>query len=150
VPLEIRTVSPEWEQPLGDFFKAIGISCEEYFHPHAFTEEFAKALVQYCGKDLYYLLVDGKTVLAYGILRGWDQGYEIPSLGIVVLPEAQGGKLGELMMHFLHGAARRKGARQVRLKVYRSNASARNLYRKLGYRFDPIEEEGQLVGRLDL
>jgi len=88
--------------------------------------------------------------LAYGILRGWDQGYEIPSLGIAVHPEARGGKLGELMMHFLHSAARRKGARQVRLKVYGKNVSARNLYIKLGYKFDTVEEGGQLVGRLKL
>jgi ribosomal protein S18 acetylase RimI-like enzyme len=150
VALEIRFVSPEWEQPLAEFFTAIRMSGEQYFHPHPFTDESAKTLAHYCGKDLYYLLLDGRTVLAYGILRGWDQGYEIPSLGIAVHPEARGGKLGELMMHFLHSAARRKGARQVRLKVYGGNVSARNLYIKLGYRFDSVEEEGQLVGRLEL
>ena len=148
--LEIRIVNPEWEQPLAEFFAAIRMSGEQYFHPHPFTDESAKTLAQYSGRDLYYLLVDGNTVLAYGILRGWDQGFEVPSLGIAVRPEARGGKLGELMMHLLHNAARRNGARQVRLKVYSGNTAARNLYSKLGYTFDSVEEEGQLVGILEL
>lgn len=148
--LEIRIVSPEWHRPLADFFAAIRESGEKLFHPHPFTEECAEALAHYSGKNLYYLLIEDKTVLAYGMLRGWDEGYEIPSLGIAVYPDARGGKLGELMMHFLHGAARRKGARQVRLKVYGENLAARNLYTKLGYKFDAEEQAGQLVGRLEL
>jgi len=150
VSLEIRVVSPEWEQPLVDFFTALRISGERNFHPHPFTDEAAKTLAQYRGRDLYYLLVAGNAILAYGILRGWDQNYAIPSLGIAVHPEARRGGLGELMMRFLHCAARRNGARQVRLKVYPENASARSLYTKLGYKFDSVEEESQLVGRLDL
>ena len=148
--LEVRVINPEWQEPLAEFFAAIRSSGERHFHPHPFTDELASTIAQYSGRDSYYLLLDGRKVLAYGILRGWDQGHTIPSLGIAVHPEARGCKLGEMMMHFLHSAARRKGARQVRLKVYAENASARNLYAKLGYRFDPVEEEGQLVGRLEL
>ena len=148
--VEIRAVSPEWERPLAEFFTAIQKSGEHSFHPHPLTDESAKALAHYQGKDLYYLLVDGRAVLAYGMLRGWDEGYEIPSLGIAVNPESRGGRLGELMMHFLHAAARRKGARIVRLKVHHDNTVARKLYAKLGYTFDSVEEEGQLVGKLEL
>lgn len=148
--LEINLVSPVWEQPLAQFFAVIRESGEQFFHPHPFTDDSAKVISQYSGSDLYYLLVDGKQVLAYGILRGWDEGYDVPSLGILVHPQARGGKLGELMMYFLHCAARRKGSRQVRLKVYSENTSARSLYAKLGYKFDSAEENGQLVGKLEL
>jgi len=94
--------------------------------------------------------VDGNVVLAYGILRGWDEGYAIPSLGIAVHPDARGTALGELLMHFLHGAARQRGARRVRLKVYSDNLAARSLYAKLGYNFDSVVEDGQLIGTLEL
>jgi hypothetical protein len=50
------------------------MSGEFYFHPHPFTDDSTKTLARYCGKDLYYLLVDDNKVLAYGMLRGWDQG----------------------------------------------------------------------------
>jgi [ribosomal protein S18]-alanine N-acetyltransferase len=148
--IEMRVVAPELQQPLAEFFEAIRLSGEPHFHPHQLSEDYARTLAQYAGNDLYYLLLDNRRVLAYGILRGWDQGFEVPSLGIAVLPEARGAHLGELMMNFLHIAARSKGAHHVRLKVYRENASAHHLYTKLGYAFDPVEEEGQLVGILVL
>jgi [ribosomal protein S18]-alanine N-acetyltransferase len=148
--LEIRMVAPEWERPLADFFAVIRLSGERYFHPHPFTEDVAVMLAQYRGKDLYYLLVSEKTVLAYGLLRGWEQGHDIPSLGIVVHPKQRGANLGEAMMHFLHAAARGRGACQVRLKVYAANVLARRLYAKVGYRFDSPEIDGQLVGIFNL
>jgi ribosomal-protein-alanine N-acetyltransferase len=146
VALEIRVVTPEWQQPLADFFTAIRLSGDRYFHPHPFTYEFAEMLAHYGGKDLYYLLVNGNRVMAYGMLRGWDQGYAVPSLGIAVHPEDRGTQLGELLVRFLHGAARQRGAQRIRLKVYLDHTSAKRLYTKLGYTFDSVEEDGQLVG----
>jgi ribosomal-protein-alanine N-acetyltransferase len=148
--LEIRTISPEWQRPLADFFAAIRMSGERNFHPHPFTDDAAIKIANYCGNDLYYLVVNDKTVLAYGMLRGWDEGFEVPSLGIAVHPSFRGRKLGELLMHFLHVAARQKGARQIRLKVYATNSAGRNMYTKLGYSFDSAEADGQLVGILEL
>jgi ribosomal protein S18 acetylase RimI-like enzyme len=148
--LEVRAVTPEWEKPLAEFFEVICESHDPFFHPHPFTGEFAKTIAYYRGKDLYYLLVDEKEILAYGMLRGWDEGYEVPSLGIVVRPKSRGSKLGELMMHFLHAAARRNGARHIRLKVYAANTAARSLYERLGYQFAEEAGECQLVGKLQL
>jgi GNAT superfamily N-acetyltransferase len=146
--LEIRVLSPEWERPLASFFSSAGRAAEEFFHPHPFTDEDAKRLTHYSGKDLYYLFVDGADILAYGMLRGWDEGHDVPSLGIVVHPDTRGQGVGELFMHFLHCAARKKGAREIMLKVYKENAAACKLYLKLGYLFDGEEQKGQLVGRL--
>jgi [ribosomal protein S18]-alanine N-acetyltransferase len=146
--LEIRVLSPEWERPLASFFSSTGRAAEDLFHPHPFTDEQAKLLTHYSGKDLYYLFVDGVDILAYGMLRGWDEGYDVPSLGIVVHPDARGQGVGEVFMHFLHSAARKKGARKIMLKVYKENAAAYKLYLKLGYQFDGEEQKGQLVGRL--
>ena len=148
--LEIRVLSREWVEPLGQFFSIIRGAVEHYFHPHPLTEEFAGRTAQHTGKDLYYVLVDGREVLAYGMLRGWDEGYDIPSLGIVVHPDSRGKGLGELLMHFLHDAARRQGARELMLRVCRENVAAYELYVKLGYRFGVEERGGQLVGRLTL
>ncbi len=88
-------------------------------------------------------------VLGYGMLRGWDDGWKIPSLGIALDPRIRGNGTGEMLMHFLHAAARRRGATKVRLKVYPDNRTAIALYKKLGYVF-ATEEAGQLVGYITL
>lgn len=122
---------------------------EKHFHPHPLTDGEARRRARYVGKDLYYTLVESGRVLGYGMLRGWDEGYEVPSLGIAVHPNARGVQLGELLMRFLHAAARRRGATRVRLTVYPDNTAAIALYRKLGYSFQAADN-GRLIGLIDL
>ena len=148
--LEFRLVGKTLEQPLARFFHALRKAGDDrHFHPHPLTDDEAKRRAEYSGKDLYYVLVEGDTVFGYGMLRGWDEGYEVPSLGIVIHPSVRGTGLGELFMLFLHIVARRRGANKVRLKVHPDNTAAVALYRKLGYTFQ-TEEAEQLVGFLDL
>jgi ribosomal protein S18 acetylase RimI-like enzyme len=84
------------------------------------------------------------------MLRGWDEGYEVPSLGIALHPHAQGQGLAHLFMDFLHVAARRRGAKKIRLRVYRDNKSAITLYRSLGYELTEDRDWRYLLGVLDL
>ena len=147
--LEFRLVTAEWERPLADFFRALVASgTDRAFHPHPLTDAQATIRAAYQGADLYYLLVEGGSILGYGMLRGWDQGYEIPSLGIALHPDVRGCGIGRTVMGFLHLAARRRGAKQVRLTVDAENAAAIALYQSLGY---TLEERGRTrVGLLTL
>ena len=99
--------------------------------------------------DLYYVLVEANAVIGYGMLRGWSEGYEIPSLGIAIAPSARGQGLGRAFMHFLHAAARRRGSTKVRLRVDANNAAALTMYKSLGYVFD-ANEGPYLVGFIPL
>ncbi len=148
--LECRQLSTEWKQSLAKFFKDLDDAGDYlYFHPHPLTATEADRKCEYVGNDLYYVFAEGRTVLAYAMLRGWDEGFSVPSLGIVVHPSVRGIGLGRVFMHFLHIAARRKGATKVRLKVHQSNTYAIRLYTSLGYEF--IDKEGdQLIGIKDL
>jgi ribosomal protein S18 acetylase RimI-like enzyme len=115
------------------------------FHPHPFTDEEAKARAAYRGRDCYVLMFCNMDVIGYGLLRGWDEGYEIPSLGIYVVDEHRGSNAAKsLMEHLLH-VAKVRGASRVRLRVHPDNARALAFYRKLGWRFLPDMEAGQLV-----
>ncbi|MDP6579471.1 MAG: GNAT family N-acetyltransferase [Vicinamibacterales bacterium] len=146
----IRRLDAALEPALIAFFRLLhegGV--EQFFHPHPFTADEARARAGYGGEDLYYVVTEGDQILGYGFLRGWDEGYDIPSLGIVIHPARRGVGLGRTLMHALHRAARERGALRVRLKVYSKNVAARRLYEDLGYLFGPVEEDQQ-VGFLDL
>jgi len=135
---------------LGDFFEALCASGEDVqFHPHPLTRDYASYLSRYRGLDLYYVVENGSRVLAYGMLRGWDEGFAVPSLGLAVHPESRRFGLGLTLMHFLHSAARCRGASQVILKVYRGNLAARRLYERLGYQFSELDGD-QLKGSFSL
>lgn len=148
--LECRKLTIDWKQQLADFFRDLEKAEDsKYFRPHPFTDEALNKVAQYAGKDLYYIIVEKNSVLGYGLLRGWDEGYEIPSLGLAIRPSARNSGLGGMFIRFLHAAARRNGATQVRLRVRHDNIKAIELYKKIGYKFKTKESE-YLVGFFDL
>jgi ribosomal-protein-alanine N-acetyltransferase len=148
--LEFRKLTAEWKQPLLGFLRALEEAGDtDYFLPHPFTDEAVENIIHNARNDLYYVLTEGERVLGYGMLRGWDEGYETPSLGIAIDPRARSSGLGKLFMRFLSTAARWKGATSVRLKVKVGNSRAANLYEQLGYDFR-TEESGYLIGTLEL
>jgi ribosomal-protein-alanine N-acetyltransferase len=148
--LEFRRLAPDLLDPLRAFFAALAQGPDlAFFHPHPLTDEVAQRICTYSGDDLYYAACAGGSIVGYGILRGWDEGFDIPSLGIAIAPAARGQGLARPFMLFLHAAAKMRGARKIRLTVYNSNERAVELYRRLGYVFSPKNDK-ELVGTLDL
>lgn len=149
--LEISRVGALHESALSRFFEnlqARGVG--RFFHPHPLTAESAARVASYAGDDLYFVLLEDGKVLGYAMLRGWDEGYSIPSLGLVVDPDSHGQGMGRLLMEFLHVAALRRGAEKIRLRVFPDNLAAVSLYRSLGYELTPDPDGPQLVGFLNL
>jgi ribosomal protein S18 acetylase RimI-like enzyme len=110
------------------------------FHPHPLTLAQAEWLCcQQLRNDIdeYRVAVEDGRIVAYGLLRGWAEGYEIPSLGIAVRPCCRGRGIARRFMHLLHDVARGRGASTIRLKVYRDNLPALRLYQSLGYELSP-------------
>jgi ribosomal-protein-alanine N-acetyltransferase len=150
-PLEFRKLSHEFEGPLAELFDVLKQhSFDRFFAPHRLDAQMARDLSRYVGDDLYTVLVEGDRVLGYGMLRGWDEGYCDPSLGIAIRPGEQGNGLGRLVMLHLHAAAVRRGARRIRLRVHKENGTAIALYQSLGYILS-IEANGQFfLGIIEL
>ncbi len=96
-------VSLFWLEKLVRFFKVIVANKDDlHFHPHAFTHEAARKIATYKGDDLYFLQIKGEEITGYAMLRGWDEDYAIPGLGIVVHPNYRNEGLGREFMEFLH------------------------------------------------
>ncbi len=144
--LEFRVVGPLDVDLLADIFGEID---QAFFRPHPFTPEEARSIAHRDGSDLYALLLDNGRPVAYGMLRGWDEGYATPSLGIAVRTSQQRRGFGRAMMASLHTAALGRGSPGVRLRVHRDNLPARRLYESLGYVYQG-EDRGELVMFLDL
>ena len=144
---KIVQLGPRLESPFAAFLKRLRDNGdEEFFSPHELTDAKARELAKYKGKDYYCIAVDGERVVGYGMLRGWDEGYERPSLGIAVDSSERGKGLSKHLMAHLHDVARKRGAKQMRLRVKKNNERAIRLYENLGYDLKPDEKEGFLVG----
>jgi len=149
--LEFLRMRPDLAPALADFFLVlIKSDTTKQFHPHPFSTQEASRICSYVGRDLYCAAVAGGEVIGYGMLRGWDEGYDVPSLGIAIHPNYSGAGLGMAFMHYLHSCVRLRGAKRIRLRVYPDNLRAVRLYEKLGYRFEEEVSGGQLVGYLEI
>ncbi len=144
--VEFRIVGPGDAGKLADIFAELD---SPFFGPHPLTPDEATRLANRSGRDVYALLVADQLPVAYGMLRGWDEGYTTPSLGIAVRTSAKGRGYGRLMMERLHDEARARGADRVRLRVHPDNTVARRLYESFGY-VDQGEERGERLMILQL
>jgi ribosomal protein S18 acetylase RimI-like enzyme len=144
--VEFRVVGPGDARLLADLFAEID---ETFFRPHPFTPEQAREIAHTTGHDIHAVLIADERAIAYGLLRGWDEGYATPSIGLAVRPDSQGRGMGRVMMTHLHAAAKSRGASSVRLRVHPENSRARRLYETLGYTYGD-EDRGELVMQLRL
>lgn len=156
--MQFRPATPADEDGLTGLFVALARAGDErLFHPHPLTREAARHVCRHREvtgdrpHDEYHVAIvpsgDGATdtVVGYGMLRGWTEGYEIPSLGIAVHPDHRGCGIARQLMDHLHAVAAARGAARVRLKVYRQNLAAVRLYESLAYELEPFSET-ELLG----
>jgi ribosomal protein S18 acetylase RimI-like enzyme len=131
--MEIRVLVRGLEEPLFKFFER-NKDAYKLFHPHPFTMEAITDIINTFCEDYYCVVVVYDKVIGYGMLRGLDDGFNIPSLGIMIDREWQGHHLGRVLMGWLHlVAAGGMGVEKIRLTVGKTNLAAVNLYKSLGY-----------------
>lgn len=138
-----RRLTPRYAHELVSFLGRLADAGDDrLFHPHAFTADVVATIAAPGGRDEYVIVTAGREgpVVAYGMLRGWQEGFAVPSLGIAVDRQWRGLGVGRRLMTHLHAVAASRGASAVRLKVYRGNTQAVALYRSLGYEFQPHSE----------
>lgn len=141
-----RTLSHGDEVPLEHFFAEMkegdGLS---FFHPHPSDSLTLAGICQNPGKDYYCGAFAGSAIEGYGMLRGWNEGYSEPSLGLAVSPKCQGAGLGKLLLQHLHAESRQRGYNCIRLTAYEKNSRAVAFFAKNGYSFTPWKQ-GRLLG----
>jgi perosamine synthetase len=133
-PLALAALTPDDAQDLADFF-ARNDDAETVagFHPFPLTAHVAGELTTSPGLDRFYCArVDGR-IAAFSMLRGWNEGYEVPSFGILVDAGLRGRRIGRDVTVRTLDAASELGCGRVRLTVEPGNGRARRLYRSVGF-----------------
>jgi len=141
--IEIIRLNSNYVRMLKDFFQEINSpEYTDFFSPHPFNEEYAERICHHRGRDLYYaILKNGADIVGYGMLRGWDEGYEIPSIGLCISRRYQRSGLGKMLLEFLEAVVKFMGGVQVMLKVKKNNAVALRLYKQAKYTFKEHDED---------
>ena len=151
--LAIERLSAADADRLGKFFEILAADedTRRFFHPHPLTKAFAADLCarQSICLDRYYITHYHGPIAAYSMLRGWDEGYDVPSFGACTHPELRDAGLGQLLLAHAIAESQAAGARRLRLTVYKENVRAVHLYRKFGFVFSE-KNEAEWIGVLKL
>lgn len=132
--VKIRPVRRTDRAELGRFFDENNKpEITRQFHPFPLTSQTAHKIACAEGLDRFYVGTAGRRIVAFSMLRGWEEGYDVPSFGILVDYRFYGRGLGRQMTEFAIAEARRVGSPRVRLTVYASNHHAVRLYESLGF-----------------
>lgn len=127
--MRLAPLTDEMVTPLAAMLRGV----EPTFRPFDFTPEAIRKAVKE-GDEHWLIHSAERRVYAYGMLRGWAEGYRVPALGIAVDLMYRRKGLASAMIMFLHYRARERGASHVMLHVDEENLGAQSLYRAMGYR----------------
>jgi ribosomal-protein-alanine N-acetyltransferase len=144
--LHCEPIGPEHVEELTVLFERNRTpAVTEMFDPFPLDAAQARKIALDDGEDAFYLARSGKLPVGFSMLRGFDEGYAIPSFGIFVDQRSQGRGIGRKLTAWTVEQARGRGCPAVRLTVYAANLAACRLYESLGF----VERERQSVDRPD-
>ncbi len=103
------------------------------FRAFPLNENTAGELLKPPRKDLFFIMEENGRFLAFSMLRGQDDGYDVPSFGIFVDWEHQRGGVGKRLSAWTFRWADQMGAPIIRLTVYEENIQAITCYKRLGF-----------------
>lgn len=104
-----------------------------YFHPFPLTSRTAYEIACKRHQDRFYVAISDNKILGFCMLRGWEEGFQKPSFGVMIDYRYQGLGLGRRMTLFAIEEAKKLGCRKIILSVYSSNFRAVDLYESLGF-----------------
>jgi [ribosomal protein S18]-alanine N-acetyltransferase len=137
----IEPVEAGHAQALAELFERNRVSAvSDSFDPFPLTADEARRIALEPRLDAYFVASMKAELIAMSMLRGFDEGFAVPSFGIFVDRRHQGRGVGRRLTAWTVGEARRRGCATIRLSVYASNPAALHLYGSLGF-----EEQGRAV-----
>jgi ribosomal protein S18 acetylase RimI-like enzyme len=116
------------------------------FNPFPMTVQTAHEIASQQRLDHFYgaFLEDG-SIVGLSMLRGWDEGYTVPSFGIMIDHRFHGRGIGSLMLDYTLEQAIQLGCNRIRLSVFASNRAGLHLYSSRGF----VEDSRQAVNLSD-
>ncbi len=105
-----------------------------YFRPFPLTANSAYQITLTKHLDRSYVAVLDGQIVALCMLRGWDEGFATPSLGVLVDHRYIDTALEWKLVEFAIAEARRLGCARLRLTAEESNQRGLAIFQALGFR----------------
>ena len=149
--LEIRSLTTDDAPQVSAMLRSQQSEYARFFHPFGFDELTVSRVLSESRSDVYTGVFLRGQLVVFFMLRGWDEGFEIPAFGILVDEKHRGRGLEMLSLETAKVICKLRGAPRMMLKMHPENISAKGVARKIGF-FHVGEEvgSGNLIYHCDL
>lgn len=149
--LIIRPLRPDDSAALSQWLRAQSPAYARFFHPFGYDEaSLADALARQ-GRDVFTGLFWDEQIIGFFMLRGWNEGYEVPAFGILIDEQYRGYGLEMAALDTAKVICRLRNVSRLMIKMHPDNISAKAVARKTGFVQTGTEaESGNLIYHYEL
>lgn len=133
VEVSLRRLRPRDARALSRLLLSASPGYSRFFIPFDFAFASVSSILRQAKDDLYFGIMAGGDLAGFYMLRGFDQGYEVPAYGVWVAPAYQDRGLAALTLRHAFSQCRLNGIGRLMLKVHPENAVAMRLYETMGF-----------------
>lgn len=150
-PIEIRELLISDLQSLIELWNKDPKDYNKYFIPFEMNYENFKGLLNKAEKDFYMGVFVKNDIAGFFMLRGFDEGYQIPSYGVWISSKYANKGLAKLSLVYSISICRVLNIKKIMLKVHPDNKIALTMYKKFGFIETGIDERiGHIIMHKDL
>ncbi len=113
----------------------------KYFTPFSLKEDSIKKIINEAIKDKYFGIFVVDHLVGFYMLRGFDEGYEIPSYGVWISEKYSGLGLSKLTLQHAISFCKTNSIKKIMLKVHPENTIARNIYESFGFINEGVDKK---------
>ena len=112
----------------------------KYFTPFSFEEDSIKNIINNAVNDKCFGIFINDELVGFYILRGFDEGYDIPSYGVWISDKFSGLGLSKLTLQHAITFCKINNIKKIMLKVHPENTIAKNIYEAFGFKQEGFDD----------
>ena len=148
--LTVRPLQIEDAQVLSSLLMAQPPEYTRFFYAFSFAADHIAKMLAERGKDVYMGLLWQDELVCFFMLRGWNEGYEVPTLGTFVAEPYRGYGFMQLTVELTKVICKLRGVSRVMYKSHPDNAPAKKAA-AMGFTQAGVDSKtGNLIYKLDL
>lgn len=149
--LSIRPLGIDDAAALSSFLQSQATGYARFFRPFSFDFNTITDVLANGRQDVLMGMYWQEQMVGFFMLRGWDEGYDVPAFGILIDESYRGYGLEMLSLETAKIICRLRGASRMMIKMHPDNISAKGVARKTGFVQSGIDaESGNLIYHFDI
>jgi RimJ/RimL family protein N-acetyltransferase len=147
----IRPLRVEDARELSEMLLAQSADYARFFNAFSFEHEAIASMLAKRRQDVFMGIYWRGRIAGFFMLRGWDEGYDVPSYGVVIDESYSGYGLTWLSLKMVKSICRLRRVPRLMLKVHPDNLAAKTLFEEAHFIHTGTEaESGNLIYHFNL